>query len=77
MRNLLEIFMSLSLRRKASCFRAEKYYRIPSRTDLPSDKLPSWLNAAYYKALDIDWELVADKETEWMRKWDADIKSNK
>lgn len=54
---------------------AEKYYRIPSRTDIEKEKLPDWLKRCNYKALDIDWELISLKEAEWMKRWDDDIKS--
>lgn len=54
---------------------AEKYYRIPARTDIPKDKLPEWLKNCDYKTLDIDWEMISNKEAGWMKHWDAEIKS--
>lgn len=54
---------------------SEKYYRIPSRTDIPKEKLPDWLKDCNYKALDIDWELISLNEAEWMKRWDTEIKS--
>lgn len=54
---------------------SEKYYRIPSRTDIAKDKLPTWLKNCNYKALDIDWELISLKEADWMKRWDSEIKS--
>lgn len=54
---------------------AEKYYRIPARTDIPAEKLPTWLKAAKYSELAVDWNMVAEKEAEWMKKWDAEIKN--
>ena len=53
---------------------AEKFHRIPSRTDLDKQQFPDWLKNCHYKVLDIDWELVAANEAEWMKKWDATIK---
>lgn len=53
---------------------AEKYHRIPARTDLPKEKLPKWISEADYTALDLDWDLIAEREAEWMKKWDAEIK---
>ena len=53
---------------------AEKFYRIPARSDIPKDKLPKWIADANYTAMDLDWELISDKESEWMKKWDSEIK---
>jgi iron(III) transport system substrate-binding protein len=54
---------------------ADKYYRIPSRTDITKEELPAWLKNSNYTALPIDWDLLSKKESEWMQKWDAEIKS--
>ncbi|MBK8981223.1 MAG: extracellular solute-binding protein [Ignavibacteria bacterium] len=53
---------------------AEKFFRIPARTDIPKDKLPEWIRNADYKTLDLDWELISEKESEWMKIWDTEIK---
>lgn len=53
---------------------AEKFYRIPARTDIPKDKLPKWISDAKYTSMDIDWELISEKESDWMKKWDSEIK---
>lgn len=55
-------------------FQAEKFYRIPARTDIPKEKLPKWISDAAYKSMDLDWELISEKESEWMKKWDTEIK---
>lgn len=59
---------------KSLILQAEKFYRIPARTDIPKDKLPKWISDASYTAMDIDWELISEKESEWMKKWDSEIK---
>ncbi len=53
---------------------AEKFFRIPARTDIPKDKLPEWIRSADYKTLDLDWELISEKESLWMKTWDTEIK---
>lgn len=53
---------------------AEKFYRIPARSDIAKDKLPKWIGDADYKSMDLDWELISEKESDWMKKWDAEIK---
>lgn len=53
---------------------AEKFYRIPARTDIPGNKLPAWISGNPFSTLDLDWSLIAEKESEWMKKWDSEIK---
>ncbi len=54
---------------------AKNYSRIPSRTDIPKDMLPQWIASLQYKAMDVDWQVVAENEAEWMQKWDMEIKT--
>jgi len=56
---------------------AEKYFRIPARTDIEKNKLPSWIRNADYKTMELDWELISEKEAEWMKMWDSNIKGGK
>ncbi len=53
---------------------AEKFYRIPARTDIQGNKLPAWISGNPFITLDLDWGLIAEKESEWMKKWDSEIK---
>ena len=56
---------------------AERYLRIPVRTDLPKDSLPQWLQEANerIKPMPVDRELIAAHLDEWMRYWDANIRN--
>ncbi len=56
---------------------AEKFYRVPSRNDLDKNKLPDWLKNANYTEMPLDWEAITANESEWMKKWDSVIKTNK
>ncbi len=53
---------------------ASKFYRIPARKDIPKDKLPAWITSTSFKAMQVDWQLIALHESEWMKKWDEEIK---
>lgn len=53
---------------------AENLYQIPTRTDISKDKMPVWFNNIELKPLDIDWQVMAEKEKEWMQYWDENIK---
>ena len=53
---------------------ANKYFRIPERTDITKDKLPAWITSTTYTPMPVDWDLVSHHESEWMKKWDEEIK---
>lgn len=53
---------------------AEELYQIPTRSDISKENMPDWYQELDLKALDIDWEVMAEKEAEWMEHWDANIK---
>ncbi|TCP31319.1 iron(III) transport system substrate-binding protein [Scopulibacillus darangshiensis] len=52
---------------------AEKYYRIPTRSDI--NQLPRWIDEADIKPMDIDWKVFKEKSNKWMEHWDQQIKS--
>ncbi|PTX64621.1 iron(III) transport system substrate-binding protein [Melghirimyces profundicolus] len=52
---------------------AEKYYRIPTRTDVKG--LPAWIEETEIKPMDLDWKVLQEKENEWMEYWDQKIKN--
>ena len=72
---LARSFYEFVTSRESLLQQAEKYYRIPSRTDLAAAELPAWLRGAHYTALPVDWEAIAPHEAEWMQRWDTDIKT--
>lgn len=53
---------------------AEKYFRIPTRKDIPKEKLPSWITTTEIKPMPIDWKVFSEKSQEWMKYWDERIK---
>ncbi len=53
---------------------AEDLYQIPTRTDIPADQMPDWYKELDLKELDIDWQVMADNEAEWMQYWDENIR---
>lgn len=55
---------------------AERYFRIPTRTDLPSDSMPAWLREALprIRPMEIDRALVREHGPEWLRHWDREIR---
>jgi len=55
---------------------AREVYRLPARTDLPSDSLPQWVRdvRAHMVVADLDWGLLARRGAEWMRYWDEHVR---
>lgn len=56
---------------------ADKFLRIPARTDIPSDKLPGWIQDAQkkIKPMPVDRAVMAAHLDEWMKYWDANIRN--
>ncbi len=56
---------------------AERLFRIPARTDLPRDELPSWavevLDSMH--PAEVDWDRLAREGTAWMERWDREVRS--
>lgn len=54
---------------------SEETYQIPSRTDIDEDAMPEWYKELDLIELELDWNVMAEKEMEWMEYWDANIKN--
>ena len=55
---------------------AREVYRLPARLDLPVDSLPDWVLDVRRRMVvaDVDWNLLADHGSEWMRWWDQHVR---
>jgi iron(III) transport system substrate-binding protein len=54
-------------------YAAQKYYRIPVRTDLDRSQLPAWMNEPFTR-MPLDWDLLRKQGGEWLRYWDTEIR---
>jgi iron(III) transport system substrate-binding protein len=56
---------------------AQKFLRIPARTDIPLDSLPPWIREAKakIKPMPLDRSMLAQHLDEWMKYWDANIRN--
>lgn len=53
-------------------------YRNITRTDIPADSLPDWLVrvSEELEPMELDWSMLETRGREWMRYWDAHIRSS-
>jgi iron(III) transport system substrate-binding protein len=56
---------------------AERVFRLPARSDLPVAELPEWAQRAVADIVpaEVDWELIAAHGSEWMSRWDREIRN--
>lgn len=52
---------------------ANEFDRMPT-LQAAIENSPQWMKDSKYKAMDIDWSVLAEKQGEWMQKWDSEIK---
>ncbi|MFN2530376.1 MAG: extracellular solute-binding protein [Pyrinomonadaceae bacterium] len=57
-------------------YAAQKYYRIPVRTDLDRSQLPGWMNESFTR-IPLDWDLLRKNSDAWLRYWDTQIRGRK
>ena len=57
---------------------AEKFLRIPARTDIAQAELPQWIQEAnrQIKPMPVDRKLMADSLNAWMKYWDSNIRNS-
>lgn len=56
---------------------AERFTRIPARTDIPDDSLPEWVRTARSEItpMPLDRAQLIEHLDEWMRYWDSNIRN--
>lgn len=52
---------------------AREFNRMPTNSDAFATS-PVWMGEIEIKAMDVDWADISLKQSEWMQKWDTDIK---
>jgi len=60
---------------KVQAMLAQKFNRMPTHPDAIAES-PEWMGQIKFKVMDVDWGALADKESEWMQKWDMDVKDS-
>ncbi len=62
---------------EAAIYCAERFRRIPARSDISEDSLPAWIKVAkdQIKPMEVDREVMAANLNRWMRYWDSHIRN--
>jgi iron(III) transport system substrate-binding protein len=66
-------FMDFLLEPTLQAQLAKDYYQIPALKLADADK-PEWLAKLDIKEMRIDWDLMTQKQTEWMEHWSQNVK---
>ncbi|MEW6510589.1 MAG: extracellular solute-binding protein [Bacteroidota bacterium] len=53
---------------------AHEFARIPARTDIPPEELPSWIASLRLRPLPVDFDTLAVHEKQWMALWDERVR---
>jgi len=53
---------------------ARQFFRIPTRKDIPKERLPEWMRNLNIPKMPMNWSLVEAKSQEWMEYWDSRIR---
>lgn len=54
---------------------ANKFNRMPTLPEALKN-CPEWMSQIKFKVMDVDWGALASVQSEWMQKWDSDIKDS-
>jgi iron(III) transport system substrate-binding protein len=56
---------------------AQRFVRMPARSDISADSLPGWIREAraQIKPMALDRQLLADSLDSWMKYWDAHVRN--
>ncbi len=60
----------------AQLLTAREVFRLPARTDLPSDQVPAWVAQVEREMVvaDMDWGLLSRNGPAWMSYWDQHVR---
>ena len=60
---------------KIQALLAKSFNRMPTHPAAFADA-PQWMADTRIKAMDVDWGALASKQSEWMQKWDTEVKDS-
>ncbi|SCZ76455.1 extracellular solute-binding protein [Acidaminobacter hydrogenoformans] len=60
---------------KVQSLLANAFNRMPTQPEA-LEGAPAWMSEVTFKVMDVDWVDLSAKQSEWMQKWDTEIKSS-
>jgi len=73
--NAAKAFIEFAGSAKVQAMLAQKFNRLPTHPDALADS-PEWMTETTFKVMDVDWADLAEKQSGWIQKWDAEIKDS-
>lgn len=71
--NAAEAFVEFAGSAEMQAKLAKEFNRMPT-LDSAIENSPQWMKDSKYKVMDVDWKVLSEKQSDWMQKWDSEIK---
>ncbi|MCT4621932.1 MAG: extracellular solute-binding protein [Marinisporobacter sp.] len=71
--NAAKAFVEFAGRHDIQAKLATEFNRMPTHPEGIKNS-PEWMKEKEYKMMDVDWSILSEKQSEWMQKWDTEIK---
>lgn len=72
--NAAKAFIDFAGGEKIQTMYANEFNRMPTHPDAIKNA-PEWMGAIELNVMDVDWGALSQTQSEWMQKWDTEIKS--
>ncbi|MBD7915380.1 extracellular solute-binding protein [Clostridium sp. Sa3CUN1] len=72
-KNAAEAFLEFAGSPEIQAELANNFNRMPTLSEALENS-PAWMSENKYKAMDVDWTVLAEKQSTWIQKWDSEIK---
>jgi iron(III) transport system substrate-binding protein len=71
-----QAFIDYAGSQQAQLLAAREVFRLPARTDLPTDSVPQWVAKVEREMVvaDLDWDLLSRCSSAWMSYWDQHVR---
>ncbi len=73
-RKLAEQFYEFVTSEDAMVRQATQFFRMPTRRDIPPERLPEWIRSLAITPMKVNWEELEANEKLWMKRWDEEVK---
>jgi iron(III) transport system substrate-binding protein len=74
--NAAKAFMEFAGSAEFQAMLANEFNRMPTHPDA-IQRSPEWMGEIQFKVMEVDWAKLSASQSEWMQKWDAEIKNAK